>query len=416
MSIVANFIKPLWRMMPASFRTRFFIELRNFNEIIQLKNYCKLVAKIPPNANNLAILGFFSASIGHGVAAKLLRQEFINSGIGVKIIDISKIQNAPQDINTEIEIDTLENDDALIVALQPDLLAYTFSKLDPNLLKNRKIIAYWVWELDTPPKGWKRANNIVHEIWTPSEFSKQSLSKIFDKPIKVLPHPAFLLAEQSASYIDGLKWRENLGIKASDFVGFQSLSLSSSLTRKNAIGAIDAFEKAFGDDESAKLVIRYIGAKNYPDSLLRLKNAARNSKANIILLEGAGNQQEVYDAYCGTNCYISLHRAEGFGLNLAEAMLWKIPLICTNWSANTEFMNETTCALVDAELVDAIDIDGVYRVKGAKWAQPNIETAAKHLKRLRNDIEWRNQLVNNAYDYAKLKLSGTDLKPWIRNT
>jgi glycosyltransferase involved in cell wall biosynthesis len=147
------------------------------------------------------------------------------------------------------------------------------------------------------------------------------------------------------------KCREALGIPASAFVAVQSFSLASSLTRKNAIGAISAFVAAFHDQPDARLVLRHLSGDRFPNSLHRLREAAQVAGQQIILRPAGSGLDDLHDLYAACDVYISLHRTEGFGLNLAEVMLAGRPLIATNWSGNLDFMDCECVALVNADLV-----------------------------------------------------------------
>lgn len=410
---MTNIIKNLWYKLPIELRGQIGKKTRSILAPIQKQTLLRKINKYPQKGNGVCLVGFFSASIGHGIATKLLYSELVKSGISVRKIDISEIQQAPIDKDTKIIIENAHDDDTIIFVIHPDLLIYTLNNLNKNLIKNKKLIGYWVWELDIAPKNWEIAKGLVHEIWTPSEFSKSALEKMFGCPIKVLAHPSAIEKIENLPFETRKIWRDKFEINNDDFVVFQSFSFSSSMARKNIFGAIKAFEMAFEKDKSTVFVIRYSGEKHFPDALIRLKNRVAQSNANIKLVKAGGDFNEVLQAYSGADCYISLHRSEGFGLNLAESMLYGLPLICTNWSGNVDFMNDKTCALIDAKLIDVYDEDGVYSQKGAKWADADIVQASQALQKIRNDEKYRNSLINNAKKYAMEKLSGIDLKDWI---
>lgn len=402
----------IWHTLPFEPRVRFANNLRQLLRPINAKLIGYRKAQQPKKSGGVTIIGFHSASIGHGIATRLLAQEFRNSGVEVRNIDVSDIQNAPRDYNSNLLFQMPKDGDVLIFVVNPDLLVDTIRSLPKNLIKNHYLVGYWVWELEIAPKSWKIAKDLVHEIWSPSEFSAKALSDLFAKPVKSLSHPAALL-DAIIPTLSREQWRAENAIAQDAFVAFQSFSISSSLERKNVFGAIEAFEMAFTKADNAYLVLRYSGDKNFPNALIRLKNRIARSNANILLIKSKQDIKDVFEAYSASDCYISLHRAEGFGLNLAEAMLFGLPLICTKWSGNMDFMTEDTCALVDCGFIEVSDPDGIYEMKGAKWAIPGTKMAANFLKKMQNDIEWRNYLIKNAKEYAKEKLSGQNLKEWI---
>jgi glycosyltransferase involved in cell wall biosynthesis len=372
----------LWELIPIKIRgsigqfTRFI--LAKFQVIAYRKKLCSN----PPVSNNYTIVGFFSASIGHGIASKILFEKLKSEGSEVRKIDISDIQQSPRDNGTEIIIEIPNADDNIIFVVHPDLLIYTLNRLDKNILVGRKIIGYWVYELDKAPKSWQIANGLVHEIWTPSEYSAKALEKSFECPIKIVPHQVKFLPKIERNAILRKNWRDKYGIGENDFVCFQSFSFASSLDRKNVIGAIEAFKIAFNDANDKCLIIRHSSSKSFPNSLLRLEAAAKKANINFRLIEANGDFNEIINAYSGADCYISLHRAEGYGLNLEECIECGLPVIATNYSGNLQFMNRKNSYLVDYTLINAFDIDNIYKVSGTKWAQPNLEQAANYLLEL----------------------------------
>lgn len=355
---------------------------------------------------SVAILGAFSSPIGHGVAAKLLDYELRSRGIIVRRIDASEWIGAPIDPKLAILSDEPAPDDVLIVALNPDVAIHALRKMDKEKLRNRKIIGYWVWELEVVPTFWKLAGRFVHEIWTPSSFSAKALKKLFDVPVHVVPHPVALLPPPVMTAERRAKGREALGVSETAFVAMQSFSLASSLTRKNAIGAISAFVAAFHDQPDARLILRHLSGDRFPDSLHRLREAAKVAGPQIILRPAGNGIDDLYDLYAACDVYISLHRTEGFGLNLAEVMLAGRPLIATKWSGNLDFMDNKCVALVNADLVALDDPDRVYTQKSARWAEPRMDEAIRWLRTLAQSPEQRQQLAAAARARAIADLGG----------
>jgi glycosyltransferase involved in cell wall biosynthesis len=406
----------LWRLLPREFRVTMGRPLRSITEPL-------LALRIPPagefsqrHFTSVTILGLFSSPIGHGVAAQLLEAELKSQGICVRRIDASAWVGAPIDPNLVIRSDKLQPEDALIVALNPDAAVLALLNLGSAALRNRKIIGYWVWELEKAPRYWKLAGRFAHEIWTPSAFSAEALKGLFDIPIHIVPHPVALVPPPELSSTRRARGRASLGVSEDAFVAFQSFSLSSSLTRKNAIGAISAFVAAFKGKPDARLVLRYLAGDRFPDSLHRLQEAARIAGPQVIVRAGCGGLDELHDLYAACDVYVSLHRTEGFGLNLAEVMLAGRPLIATKWSGNLDFMTSTSVALINADLVPLEDLDRVYVQRGARWAEPRIEEAIHWLRMFAEDPSLRITFANAAKESAKGALSGSALQALNANS
>ena len=397
----------LWRKLPLPTRLMIGKRIRFLTEPL-------LAASIPaagPYAQrsfpSVAILGSFSSPIGHGVAAKLLDYELRSCGIIVRRIDASEWIGAPIDPKLAIRSEEPAPDDVLIVALNPDVAIHALSKLGKENLRNRKIIGYWVWELETVPRFWKLAGRFAHEIWTPSRFSADALQTLFDVPVHVVPHPVALLPPPALTAERRTKGREALGVSETAFVALQSFSLASSLTRKNAIGAISAFVAAFYDQPDARLILRHLSGDRFPDSLQRLREAARVGGPQIIIRPAGEGLEDLHDLYAACDVYISLHRTEGFGLNLAEVMMAGRPLIATKWSGNMDFMDPKCVALVNADLVPLDDPDKVYTQKAARWAEPRMDEAIRWLRTLAHNPDQRRELAEAAKTHAMAKLGGS---------
>jgi len=396
----------LWRKLPLP--TRLLIGKR-----IRFLTEPMLAASIPEAGSypqktfqSVTILGSFSSPIGHGVAAKLLDYELRSRGIIVRRIDASEWIGAPIDPKLAIRSEEPAPDDVLIVALNPDVAIHALAKLGKEKLRNRKVIGYWVWELEVVPRFWKLAGRWAHEIWTPSSFSAQALKKLFDVPVHVVPHPVALLPPPTMTEERRAKGREALGVSKTAFVAIQSFSLASSLTRKNAIGAISVFVAAFHDQPDARLILRHLSGDRFPDSLQRLREAAQVAGPQIILRPAGEGLEDLHDLYAACDVYISLHRTEGFGLNLAEVMMAGRPLIATKWSGNLDFMDSKCVALINADLVPLDDPDKVYTQKAARWAEPQADEAIRWLRTLAENPEQRTEFARAAKARAIMELSG----------
>jgi glycosyltransferase involved in cell wall biosynthesis len=197
-----------------------------------------------------------------------------------------------------------------------------------------------------------------------------------------------------------------LGVSDRAFLALQSFSLASSLTRKNAIGAISAFIAAFHDQPDARLVLRHLSGDRFPASLQRLREAAKVAGPQIILRPAGDGLEDLHDLYAACDVYISLHRTEGFGLNLAEVMMAGRALIATKWSGNLDFMDSKCAALVNADLVPLDDPDKVYTQKAARWAEPRMDEAIRWLRTLAHNPDQRREMAEAAKAKVMAELGG----------
>jgi glycosyltransferase involved in cell wall biosynthesis len=184
--------------------------------------------------------------------------------------------------------------------------------------------------------------------------------------------------------------RETVGIPTGHFVFLFAFDMCSDFERKNPLALIRAFRRAFSRDEPVTLVIKLCRGHIDPVNLEQLRAAAQQNR--VLVIDRLVSREETNGFIEMCDCFVSLHRAEGFGLGLAEAMLIGKPVIGTNYSGNLAFMNRENSLLVDFELVEIAESGSVYK-KGFHWAQPSEAHAAELM---RSVFENRHEAVARA--------------------
>jgi glycosyltransferase involved in cell wall biosynthesis len=231
-------------------------------------------------------------------------------------------------------------------------------------------IAYWNWELETIPEEWVAAAELVDEIWSPTEFVARAMRSRMPRPVY------HMLAGVEVGDIEPVT-RASLSIPEDDLVFLFMFDLHSQIHRKNPLGAIRAFQKAFRRDDAATLVIKATGGDIHTADLAALRQMCAADK--VILVEEQMSRARAYGMIALCDCFISLHRSEGFGLGLAEAMLMGKPVIATGYSGNLDFMSRENSMLVDYQHVQ-IEEDRPIYTRGNFWAEPSIDHAAFYLR------------------------------------
>ena len=231
-------------------------------------------------------------------------------------------------------------------------------------------IAYWAWELDNIPEEWVDLTSLLDCIWAPTSFVADAFRKRMPLPVhEVLPGVELSEIEPAA--------KADLGIPPTNYVFLFMFDMCSQMARKNPLAVIEAFRIAFGRGEKATLVIKVSRGRSHPQEFAMLEEAART--AGVILVDEVLSRACAYGFIQMCDCFVSLHRAEGFGLCLAEAMLMGKPVIATNYSGNLAFMHSRNSLLVDYELVEIARDNPIYK-QGNHWADPSIEQAAAHMR------------------------------------
>jgi glycosyltransferase involved in cell wall biosynthesis len=231
----------------------------------------------------------------------------------------------------------------------------------------------------------------------PSHFTANAVKPIIRRPVAVLPHPVLPLQLP-------LMTREQCGLPKDCFLVGCIFDVRSSLARKNPLGAVRAFRKAFADDPSKHFALKISNFDSAPDQKRRFLREITGLR-NVSIHQEIFSRPELQGWLANCDVVISLHRAEGFGLVLSEAMQLGKAVVATNWSGNSEFMTPQNSALVDFKLVPARDPDGTYNYPMQSWADPDIDHAADWLRRLAESPELRIQLGTRAMGDVERTLS-----------
>jgi glycosyltransferase involved in cell wall biosynthesis len=235
-------------------------------------------------------------------------------------------------------------------------------------LKGRYNVGYWAWEMPEFPAEWASSFAHVDEIWTPSQFTRDAVASASPVPVRVVPHciDPQLSLKPSAE-------RSQFGIPTDAFVFLFFFDFHSFMERKNPLGLITAYKKAFGSRTDIQLLIKSSHSSEESEELRMLQEASAG--ANVRILDGVLSRDEKHELMMAADCYVSLHRSEGFGLTMAESMLCGKPVIGTGYSGNVDFMTPETSFLVPYRLVTLGRDHGPYKV-GYHWAQPDLDYAA----------------------------------------
>jgi len=228
--------------------------------------------------------------------------------------------------------------------------------------------------MTVPPVGWEDGFSHLNEIWVPSEFVKTSLRQITTLPIRVVPHALRPISKVSPSYGTGDSNRPLRFLAFADGL--------SSFERKNLVGAINAYLQAFPNQLSTKLIVKALNLSDYP-VFREVITELCDGRDDIEILDETLDVGAVEQLILQNDVLISLHRSEGFGLTIAEAMRAGNIVVCTGWSGNMEFVTPEVGLPVEYDLVPLDDKYNVYNdLEGAVWAEPDIEQASEYLRRI----------------------------------
>lgn len=342
----------------------------------------------------IRLYGHLRAAFGLAGGAQATRRLLERAGCLVEPIDLALASHPPlhddrkgsEDFES-VQVGPVQAGPVQVelVHTNPNILANTSGLLDPASLTAPIRIAYWAWELEQFPEGWHDHFWPYQEIWCPSAFTAQAIGQRAPIPVVAVPH----LPDWPR--LDALYHRRRQQgpspLSAHPKRPFRFLTLFdywSTPERKNPAGVIEAFQQAFplgaASTPAVELWLKTSSAVQFPrqaEALQALAGADTRIHWVDRLLAPADLDQLLLEA----DALVSLHRAEGFGLVLAEAMAIGLPVIATGYSGNAEFCLPGSCVLVPWQPRAIAATTGDYPA-GAIWAEPELAFAAAAMQQL----------------------------------
>jgi glycosyltransferase involved in cell wall biosynthesis len=327
------------------------------------------------------IVGALGAADGAGQVVRQISRALDAAGIEYALVD----ETAP---DPELPFDRN------LLCLNPERLPGLAGRAGPGLFTGRRSAGLWCWEADAFPPGLAWAFEYVDEVWVYSDFVERAVSAAAPVPVErfvmpVEPEPPIRTERRTLGLPDGFVFL---------FV-FECLSAA----RKNPLGAIEAFTRAFTHGEGAHLVLKTHGSERHPAAARALRDAAA-AHPHVHLLDREASEGEKNAMIAACDCYLSLHRAEGLGLTIAEAMFFGRPVISTGWSGSLELTNDRNSYLVDYSLRPVGADAWPYRSIG-RWAEPDLAHASTLMRKVFENPGEARALADRAADDVRRRHS-----------
>jgi len=325
-------------------------------------------------------VAYIRAEMGLGVVARGMASAFESVQIPFNVINVELGNfSRHRDYSWSHKEVRRSRYDITIVCMNPDNSFHLRTQVSAKVLGDRYVIGNWFWELPELPDEWLAEFEFTDEVWAASRFIRDAVS--LKSPVPVVRIPPVVRLSHTRHFS-----KRQLGLPERRYLFLAMFDTKSVLQRKNPLGVLRAFKKAFpSNDQSVGLIMKF----NNPDHRQPVMQALREEMAdqqNIFVLDRVMDRDELNSLIRVCDCFVSLHRSEGFGLGPAEAMSLGKPSIITNWSGNTDYMTPDNCIGIDYELVKLGQDYGSYKAH-QYWAEPDLEQAAYWMKTIVQDTE-----------------------------
>lgn len=342
----------------------------------------------------VTLVGPFSSHIGNARTMRNFAFMLKSAGIPFQTFDMNEKPTLPESDYLPILTPRREFDLG-----RYDHVVELFTPHAPQA-ENRSHSVLAFWEFETGMDFAFPAAFCGRPLIAMSDFNAQHFKSMLkgNAPVYKIRYPMIAKGQVGIS-TDTI--RAKFGIPDRAFMVFFNFDYASSYFRKNPEAVLKAFARAFQNNDPAVLVLKTSHGESAPAASARLKALTSElglDGRKLVEIEGAVPQADMAGLYAACDTYVSLHRGEGFGIGMAEAMLLGKPVIATNYSANTEFCRTGVSIPVPYVLVkpQASEIDVNVYSNVVEWADPDIDFAASALRRCMEDTNYRTRIGQSA--------------------
>ncbi len=327
------------------------------------------------------VAGFLTAELGLGEVARSYVRAIKHLGLPLSLQDASFITQQRKGDTSLAGFSTYNPYPANLVCLNAPEIKHFIEKFGPQYFRTKYNIGSWWWEVEELPPEWQAEFYRFDELWVGTNFIRDNFLRI--SPIPVYTVPPLVVSQRT-----GIN-RTLYDLSHAEFIFLFAFDFFSCFERKNPLAVVEAFKIAFPDRANVRLVMKSTNGSSFPEQFKMLHQACDHKQ--ITLLDSYMSKKELHGLIENCDCYVSLHRTEGFGLPMAEAMSVNKPVIATGWSGNLDFTTPENSLLVKYGFTTNQQDYGPYK-RGMRWAEPDVEHAAKLMRVVFEDQEHAKKL------------------------
>lgn len=368
-------------------------------------------AALPPIADtepvDVQVIGPFAKASGLGQAVRLSAAVLEKTTLTRNYVDFDLDNPQPEGFSNVGQRGSYRKARINLIHLNAESVPQAFA-YGPDVYSGAYNIGYFFWELNSPAACHYLALEILDEVWVSTGYGKAIYTReggipVFNAGMSFEEVPDINRVRARASV------ESRIRCLPSDFVFLAVFDSYSFVQRKNPLGVIRAFQKAFKDEAGVLLLLKTQNRDKIDDpAQIRIWNqidAAVSGDHRITVINETLAYDDLLELKKGCDCYVSLHRSEGWGFGMIEAMNLRLPVVCTGYSGNMEFCSEETAWIVGYKEMELRRDDYIYVRPGQKWAEPDLTDAARQLRAVHADVKERELRVDRAWNNVQQNFS-----------
>lgn len=367
---------------------------------------------VDPDARtvDVQLIGPLAKASGLGQATRLSADILRATGLDIRGVDFDLDNPAPEGFSSDTMIEDYGPAKINMIHLNAESIPLAFA-YQPDVFSDSYNIGYFFWELDKPAYCHYLGMEMLDEIWVSTEYGVT----IYEKDANGKPVVNVGMCYEENTDIERADSRafveRRFQFNSSHFICLVAFDSFSFVQRKNPVNVLKAFQKAFKGVPNARLVVKTQNRDSVFDTvqvnLWDQVDAMISTDPRIIVMNETLSYRDLLRLKAGSDVYVSLHKSEGWGFGMIEAMNLGVPVVCTAYSGNMDFCSDETAWMVDYDVVPLRQEEYIFVRRGSVWAEPSVDHAAQQLRAAYDNPEQRVAKAQAAQDYIKANFSTT---------